>query len=109
MPSLNPDISPAFFTQHKTTYPVSDGAARTEGKALGNGGGEAAHHPTACDFRRRKKGGVSERNLARMTEGERRDRMGDWKVRGKSKVRTLLGLVRGRGGGAVVVTNVVEG
>jgi len=38
---------------------VSDGAARAEGKALGNGGGEAAHHPTACLF---LEGGRKEEN-----------------------------------------------
>lgn len=48
---------PTFSTQNNNTYPVSDGAARAEGKALGNGGGEAAHHPTACDFSERKRGG----------------------------------------------------
>jgi hypothetical protein len=57
---LTPTFPPAFFTQHKNTYPVSNGAARTEGKALGNGGGEATHHPTACDFGRRKREGRKE-------------------------------------------------
>ena len=43
-PNIYPPLS---FLKLIVTYPVCDGAARAEGKALGNGGGEAAHHPAA--------------------------------------------------------------